>query len=209
MTGYRQVRLAGWRATPPPCCRGSTWPPARSARACRSASAWPWPASTSTSCRTGSGCCAATARWPRGRSGRRSTRPPIYHLDNLTAIVDVNRLGQRGPTELRLGPATRTPGGSRRSAGTPIDIDGHDLGEIDEAFSEAWRTSGPAHRDRGPTARAAGVSEVEDREGWHGKPLPEQMAERAIAELGGERHLLVSGAAAGGRDAASLARRRR
>ena len=51
-------------------------------------------------CRTGSGCSAATARWRRARSGRRWTRPAHYELSNLIAIVDVNRLGQRGPTEL-------------------------------------------------------------------------------------------------------------
>ena len=34
--------------------------------------------------------------------------------------------------------------------------------------------------------KGRGFSEVEDREGWHGKPLPEHMAERAVVELGGE-----------------------
>ena len=43
------------------------------------------------------------------------------------------------------------------------------------------------------TRKGRGFSEVEDREGWHGKPLPEPMAERAVVELGGERNLLVRG----------------
>ena len=43
------------------------------------------------------------------------------------------------------------------------------------------------------TRKGRGFSEVEDREGWHGRPLPAEMAERAIIELGGERHLTVSG----------------
>ena len=83
---------------PTPASRGSTSPPARSARACRSASASRSPASASTGCRTASGCSAATARWPRARSGRRSSTPRFYELDNLIAIIDVNRLGQRGET---------------------------------------------------------------------------------------------------------------
>ena len=43
------------------------------------------------------------------------------------------------------------------------------------------------------TRKGRGFSEVEDREGWHGKPLPAEMAERAIVELGGERDLIVHG----------------
>ena len=59
---------------PTPGCPGWTSPPARSARACPTASASRSPASTWTGCRTGCGCCAATARWPRARCGRPSTR---------------------------------------------------------------------------------------------------------------------------------------
>jgi transketolase len=42
------------------------------------------------------------------------------------------------------------------------------------------------------TRKGRGFSEIEDREGWHGRPLPAEMAERAIIELGGQRHLTVS-----------------
>jgi transketolase len=43
------------------------------------------------------------------------------------------------------------------------------------------------------TVKGRGFSEVEDRPDWHGKPLPPDMAERAIAELGGVRSLRVRG----------------
>ena len=66
----------GWRATRPRCCRGWTSPPGRSARGCPTGSGWPWPAGISMNCPTGCGCCAATARWRKGRCGRRSTRRP-------------------------------------------------------------------------------------------------------------------------------------
>ena len=46
------------------------------------------------------GCSAATARWRRARCGKPWTRPPTTAWPTFTAIVDVNRLGQRGPTEL-------------------------------------------------------------------------------------------------------------
>jgi len=114
-----------------------------------------------------------------------------YRLDNLTAIVDVNRLGQRGPTELGwdLDAYVKRVEAFGCHA---VAIDGHDLGEIDKAFSRA------ADADRptvilARTRKGRGFSEIEDREGWHGRALPAPMAERAILELGGERHLLVSG----------------
>jgi transketolase len=114
-----------------------------------------------------------------------------YGLANLTAIVDVNRLGQRGPTELGWDLdvyAKRVEAFGCHA----VVIDGHDFGEIDKAFTRA------ADADRptvilARTLKGRGFEEVEDHEGWHGRALPEPMAERAIIELGGERHLTVTG----------------
>jgi transketolase len=114
-----------------------------------------------------------------------------YRLNNLTAIVDVNRLGQRGPTELGWDLDTyvkRIEAFGCRA----IPIDGHDLGEIDKALDEAAAADRPSVI-LARTRKGRGFSEVEDAEGWHGRPLPAEMAERAIIELGGERHLTVSG----------------
>jgi transketolase len=114
-----------------------------------------------------------------------------YQLDNLTAIVDGNRLGQRGPTELGWdldAYARRIEGFGCRA----IPIDGHDLGEIDKAFAQAVDADRPTVI-LARTLKGRGFSEIEDREGWHGKPLPAEMAERALVELGGERHLMVRG----------------
>ena len=116
-----------------------------------------------------------------------------YKLSNLTAIIDVNRLGQRGPTELSWDTDTYRRRAQAFGARV-IVIDGHDLGEIDRAMREA-REDG--HNQPtvilARTKKGRGFSEVEDKENWHGKPLPPEMAERAIAELGGERHLTVRG----------------
>jgi transketolase len=114
-----------------------------------------------------------------------------YRLDNLTAIVDVNRLGQRGPTELGwdLDAYARRVEAFGCHA---IVVDGHDPAEIDKALAAAPGTGRPAVI-LARTRKGRGFSEVEDREGWHGQPLPAEMAERAIAELGGERHLTVTG----------------
>jgi transketolase len=116
-----------------------------------------------------------------------------YKLSNLIALVDVNRLGQRGPTELSWDLATYTRRAEAFGA-RAIAIDGHDPAAIDDAMAQA----GQLHGDQptvifARTKKGRGFSEVEDKEDWHGKPLPPDMAERAIVELGGERHLLVRG----------------
>ena len=116
-----------------------------------------------------------------------------YKLSNLIAMVDVNRLGQRGPTELSWDLETYrrrvTAFGARA-----LVIDGHNLAEIDRAMTEASDISGDQPTViLARTRKGRGFSEVEDREDWHGKPLPAAMAERAIIELGGERSLIVRG----------------
>jgi transketolase len=116
-----------------------------------------------------------------------------YKLSNLVAIVDVNRLGQRGPTELGWDLEAYTRRAEAFGARV-VAIDGHDLSEIDRALATAEDPDG----DRptvilARTIKGKGFSEVEDHEGWHGKPFPPEMAERAIAELGGLRNLTIRG----------------
>ena len=103
-------------------------------------------------------------------------------LPNLTAIVDVNRLGQRGPTELEwdMGAyAARV----RAFGVDPIVVDGHDLAEIDDAFARARDASRPT-AVLARTVKGKGVSFLENKEGWHGKALDSEQAKQAIAELG-------------------------
>ncbi|MFI1016796.1 transketolase [Streptomyces sp. NPDC020965] len=113
-------------------------------------------------------------------------------LDNLTLIVDVNRLGQRGPTrhEWDLDAyASRL----RAFGWHTIEIDGHDVAAIDAALTEATATEGRPTAIVARTHKGRGVAAVEDKEGWHGKPLPD--AGRAIEELGGPRFVSVDVAA--------------
>jgi transketolase len=117
-----------------------------------------------------------------------------YKLANLIAIVDVNRLGQSGPTELSWDLDAYRRRATAFGARVFV-IDGHDVAAVDQAIAEAGDLTGeqPAVI-LARTRKGRGFSEVEDREGWHGKPLPPEMAERAIIELGGERNLVVRGA---------------
>jgi transketolase len=111
-----------------------------------------------------------------------------WELDNLVAIVDVNRLGQTGETmhgwDLDLY-AER----ARSFGWEAIEVDGHDVEAIEEAFARAERTSGRPAAVLARTKKGAGVKAVEDQPGKHGKPIED--AEEAIAELGGERDLTV------------------
>ena len=118
-----------------------------------------------------------------------------YKLSNLIAIVDVNRLGQRGATNLGWDTAAYAERAMAFGART-IEIDGHDLGVIDHAFVEA---AGNVAGDKptviiAKTIKGKGFSEVENSPDWHGKPFPPEMADRAIAELGGVRNLVIRGA---------------
>jgi transketolase len=116
-----------------------------------------------------------------------------YRLSNLVAIVDVNRLGQRGATE--LGWDLDAYGRRVEAFGArALVIDGHDLAAIDDALAEAVHPGdGQPSVILARTVKGKGFAEVEDRNGWHGKPFPADMADRAIAGLGGVRNLVLRG----------------
>ena len=113
-----------------------------------------------------------------------------YKLGNLTAIWDINRLGQRGETE--YGWSLDTYRRRVEAFGCfPIVIDGHDIPSIDRAFGEALSNTDKPSVIIAKTIKGKGFSEIENKDGWHGKTLPADMAERAIKELGGIRNLKV------------------
>ena len=109
-----------------------------------------------------------------------------YELDNVTAIVDVNRLGQRGETMHGWDLSSYSKRLEAFGWHT-IEIDGHDVEQIDAAYREAESTSGRPTAVVARTIKGKGYSKVEDQNGWHGKAI----AEEAIAELGGMRNIKV------------------
>lgn len=114
-----------------------------------------------------------------------------YHgLSNLTAILDMNRLGQRGATMLEWDGAAY----ARRAAAfgwNVIEIDGHDVAAIDTAYSAAAEAGLPT-LIVARTVKGKGVSFIENKDGWHGKALSQDEATKAIEELGGERSLTIT-----------------
>ena len=110
----------------------------------------------------------------------------FYELDNLTAIIDVNRLGQRGETMHGWDLSSY----SKRLEAfgwNAIEIDGHDVEAIDAAYREAAATAGRPTAIVARTVKGKGYAKVENENGWHGKAI----AEEAVAELGGVRNIRV------------------
>ena len=107
-------------------------------------------------------------------------------LDNLTAVIDVNRLGQRGET--MHGWDVESYAARARAFGwKAIEIDGHDLEQIDHAYGEVVATEGQPTVIVARTVKGKGVAAVENKGGLHGKAL--EGAEAAIQELGGLRDI--------------------
>ena len=104
-------------------------------------------------------------------------------LDNLCAIVDVNRLGQSDPTILQHdmdGYRLRWSGFGWHA----IVVDGHDIAALLAAFDEAAFTTGKPTVILARTLKGKGISSIEDRPNWHGKPLKKgEEAQKAIDEL--------------------------
>src|SRR5579859_2447254 len=113
-----------------------------------------------------------------------------YALNNLVGILDMNRLGQRGPTDLGWdGPAYAAR--ARAFGWHAIEIDGHNVEEIDRALAEAAQQQHQPTLIVAKTMKGRGVSFTENKEGWHGKALDAAQAKQAIEELGGERNILI------------------
>jgi transketolase len=106
-----------------------------------------------------------------------------YGLDNLVAVLDVNRLGQRGETMYGhdLGAYTRRVGAFGWET---FAVDGHSLEEIMEAYRKASEIKGRPSMIIARTLKGKGVSFLEDRNGWHGKALSREECDRALKELG-------------------------
>src|ERR671934_1023892 len=92
------------------------------------------------------------------------------HLDNLTAIIDVNRLGQRGETMhgWDLGSYVER---ARAFGCYALEVDGHDVEAIDRAYTQALELEGKPVVVVARTIKGKGVKAVEDKNGFHGKAL--------------------------------------
>lgn len=114
-----------------------------------------------------------------------------YALGNLVAILDMNRLGQRGPTPLGWNGAAYVA--RAESFGwRAVEIDGHDLAQIVRALDEASRSVDRPTLVVARTVKGKGVSFLEDQEGWHGKALDGPQTAAALAEIGAGERVVVA-----------------
>jgi transketolase len=124
----------------------------------------------------GDGECAEGAVWEAANAAS------LLKLSNLCALVDINRLGQSGFTMHQHNVAAYARK-FKAFGWTVLPVDGHSVQALLEALEKARRSPAPAVI-LAKTIKGKGVSFIEDRNGWHGKPLKEDELKSALAELG-------------------------
>jgi transketolase len=104
-------------------------------------------------------------------------------LDSLCGVTDVNALGQSQPTQLQHDVNAHAAHWAACGWHT-IAIDGHDMTAVLGAFDEARRTKGRPTMILARTIKGKGISFIEGKSGWHGKPLKKgEELDTALAEL--------------------------
>lgn len=106
-----------------------------------------------------------------------------YRLDNLIAMLDVNRLGQRGETMHGHDIGAYAEKVSAFGWET-FSIDGHSFPEILNAYDRASKVRNRPAMIIAKTVKGRGVSFIEERNGWHGKALGREELGRALEEMG-------------------------
>ena len=125
----------------------------------------------------GDGECAEGQVWEAAAAAA------YWKLKNLCAVVDVNRLGQSDPTMHQHDLAAL----KRKFAAfgwDAITVDGHKIDKLLAAFRQIGKKGKPTVV-LAKTLKGKGVSFIEDRNGWHGKPLKADELARALEEIGG------------------------
>lgn len=108
-----------------------------------------------------------------------------YGLDHLCGIIDKNELQIDGRVQdvMNIDPLSE----KLRSFGWHVvDINGHELDEIEDAFNEASETKGKPTMIVAHTVKGKGVSFMEGVAAWHGRAPDREELERALMELGAE-----------------------
>jgi len=107
-----------------------------------------------------------------------------YKLNNLIGILDVNRLGQRGETMLGWDIKTYKERIESFGWNTIVIEEGNDIEAVQKAIAQLSTDGSNPTMIIAKTKKGAGISSVEDKDGWHGKPLPKELMEEGIKELG-------------------------
>lgn len=109
-----------------------------------------------------------------------------FKLENLTAIVDQNGLQNDGFCQ-EVMPIGSVAQKFRSFGWKTLEIDGHDMLAVMASLSEARETKGVPTCIVAKTIKGKGVSFMENKRDWHGKPPNTSEYEQAVRELGGTR----------------------
>jgi transketolase len=106
-----------------------------------------------------------------------------YKLDNLTALADINALGQSEPTMYQHDMEIYRKKFEAEGWATEI-IDGHDVAAVLSALDRAKATKGRPQAILARTVKGHGVDFLAGKEHWHGKPIPKDQLAAAIKQVG-------------------------
>ncbi len=110
-----------------------------------------------------------------------------YKLNNLIAILDVNRLGQRGETMIGWHIETYQKRLEAFGWNTVLINDGHDLEKVKKSFEQAIKYQQTTQSPTiiiAKTIKGKGVSFLENKGNWHGKILNQANLTKALKEIG-------------------------
>jgi len=110
-----------------------------------------------------------------------------YHLDNLTAIVDLNGVQLDGPTS-EIMPLEPVVDKWRSFNWHTIEIDGHNIKQVLEALDETKHIRGKPSIIIAHTIKGKGVSFMENKSIWHGQVPNQEEFVAALQELGKENN---------------------
>ncbi len=106
-----------------------------------------------------------------------------YKLDNIVAILDMNRLGQRGETALGWNSGAYAQR-ARAFGWNTVEINGHNFDEITKAYEGAIATLTKPTMIIAKTDKGHGLPLTENKDNWHGKPLSKEECAEALKALG-------------------------
>lgn len=116
-----------------------------------------------------------------------ATSAPKYKLNNLTAIIDYNGVQLDGTTD-EIMPLRDLSAKWHSFGWNVIECNGHDLRQLNDALDACAKIEDGPSVIIAKTVKGKGVSFMEGKAAWHGKPPSDDELAMAIAELGGDKN---------------------
>lgn len=107
-----------------------------------------------------------------------------FKTDNMVVILDKNGVQLDGTTD-EVMPLGDVQAKWQSFGWNTISIDGHDIEAISDAVDETKSTIGKPTIIIANTVKGKGISYMEGKSLWHGKPIDEEHYKLALSELGG------------------------